>query len=284
MAMTLSEGSPAPQDAQKGASASSFYTAMRLLPPGERTAMFAIYGFCRLVDDIADDEGPSPVQRRAALKAWRGDIAAVFAGEAKPQTAGLVEPIRRFSLAQQDFLDVIDGMEMDVGEPIRAPDFETLDLYCDCVASAVGRLSVRVFGMEEAPGRELAHHLGRALQLTNILRDLDEDAAMGRLYLPAQALVHAGISATDPATVLADPRLDKAARWLAAIAHQHYRAADKVMTARPAGRLRAPRLMSAVYGAILSRMETAGWGAPRARVTLGRGAMLWILLRRGLVE
>ena len=83
---------------------------------------------------------------------------------------------------------------------------------------------------------------------------------------------------------LADPRLDKAARWLAAIAHQHYRAADKVMTARPAGRLRAPRLMSAVYGAILSRMETAGWGAPRARVTLGRGAMLWILLRRGLVE
>src|SRR3974377_933466 len=100
---------------------------------------------------------------------------------------------------------MIDGMEMYVVADIRAPDETTFDLYCDRVASAVGRLSVRVFGMEEQAGFELAHHLGRALQLTNILRDLDEDASIGRLYLPAQALRAAGICATDPLAVLASP-------------------------------------------------------------------------------
>ena len=100
---------------------------------------------------------------------------------------------------------MIDGMEMDVTETIRAPDFATLDLYCDRVASAVGRLSVRVFGMEKNDGLALAHHLGRALQLTNILRDLDEDAAIGRLYLPKEALLDAGITTTDPDAGAGEP-------------------------------------------------------------------------------
>ena len=101
--------------------------------------------------------------------------------------------MQAFGLQQADFLAVIDGMDMDVEADIRAPDLATLDLYCDRVAGAVGRLSIRVFGMEEAPGAELAHQLGRALQLTNILRDLDEDAAIGRLYLPRELLAQAGI-------------------------------------------------------------------------------------------
>jgi len=271
-----------PAELPKGASGSSFYAAMRLMPPRERAAMFAIYGFCRTVDDIADDEGPAPAERRAALAAWRADIAALYAGAPPPRTADLAGPVARYALARQDFLEIIDGMEMDVGEPIRAPSLETLDLYCDRVASAVGRLSVRVFGMDEGPGRDLARHLGRALQLTNILRDLDEDAAMGRLYLPAEALAHAGIAAGDPASVLANPSIDIACRWLAAIAHDHYRAADAVMDARPAGRLRTPRLMSAVYGEILEQMERAGWRAPRRRVKIGKAALAWIVLRRGL--
>ncbi len=118
--------------------------------------------------------------------------------------------MRDFGLRREDFLAVIDGMEMDVVDDIRAPDFATLDLYCDRVASAVGRLSVRVFGMEEQDGIALAHHLGRALQLTNILRDLDEDAAIGRLYLPREALREAGITATDPADGAGEP--DRSAR------------------------------------------------------------------------
>jgi squalene synthase HpnD len=267
---------------QSQASGSSFYAAMRLLPPAERAAMFTIYAFCRKVDDIADDPGPSPDERRTALNAWREDLDVLCAGAPGDRTGDLAEPVRRFALQKEDFLAIVDGMQMDVDETIRAPAFDKLDLYCDRVASAVGRLSVRVFGMDEAPGRDLAHHLGRALQLTNILRDLDEDAAMGRLYLPAEALAEGGIDTSDPRQVLAHPGIDAACRWVARIAHDHYRAAEGVLSARPAGRLRAPRLMSAVYGEILARMELAGWNAPRARAKIGKAALLWIMLRRGL--
>ena len=120
------------------------------------------------------------------------------------------------------------------------------------------------------------------MQFTNILRDLDEDAAIGRLYLPSDALAAAGIAQTDPIAVVGHPGIDAACRWLAAKAHDHYRAADAIMTAKPKGRLRAPRLMSAVYGTILARMETQGWAAPRRRVKLGTLTLARILVTRGL--
>src|SRR5471032_3196392 len=113
-------------------------------------------------------------------------------------------------------------MDMDVAEDIVAPDGKTLDLYCERVASAVGRLSIKVFGMEEGPGFELAHHLGRALQLTNILRDIDEDAGIGRLYLPREYLAEAGIVSLDPKTIISDPAIDGVCRRVAALAHTHY--------------------------------------------------------------
>ena len=173
-------------------------------------------------------------------------------------------------------------MDMDVAEDIRAPDLATLDLYCDRVASAVGRLSTKVFGMEDGPGFDLAHHLGRALQLTNILRDLDEDAAIGRLYLPREHLLAAGIASEHPATVLADPRIDAACRATARLAHEHYRKAEGIMQARPKGRMRTPRLMGAVYAEILRRMEDQGWAPPRVRISLPKSRLLTILLRHGL--
>ncbi|MEO8812622.1 MAG: presqualene diphosphate synthase HpnD, partial [Caulobacteraceae bacterium] len=222
-------------DPERQASGSSFYSAMRLLPPPERAAMFAIYAFCRKVDDIADDPGPTPAERRAALCEWRRDVAALHAGAAPRRLFDLVEPTRRFGLRETDFMAVIDGMEMDVDETIRAPSFEKLDLYCDRVASAVGRLSVAVFGMNDDPGLLLAHHLGRALQLTNILRDLDEDAAIGRLYLPNEALDAAGIAARAPDAVIGHPAIDRACRWLAARAHAHYTEANRILAARPVG-------------------------------------------------
>ncbi|HEY7899866.1 MAG TPA: presqualene diphosphate synthase HpnD [Caulobacteraceae bacterium] len=264
------------------ASGSSFYRAMQLLPPPERAAMFAIYGFCREVDDIADEPGASPEEQRAQLDVWRRAIDSLYGGGPSPRVRDLVEPSRRYGLAKADFLAVIDGMEMDVDGPIRRPTYAALDRYCDRVASAVGRLSVRVFGMADEPGTELAHHLGRALQLTNILRDIDEDAALGRLYLPDEALTAAGIAGDDPALVIADPRLDVAGRWLAAKAREHYRAAVDLMRRRPVGRLRAPRLMAGVYGAILAGMERTGWAPPRARVSLSKPRLAFILLTRGL--
>ena len=197
------------------ASGSSFYAGMRVLPKAEREAMFAVYGFCRQVDDIADDLEGERAERRAGLDAWRADIEALYAGRDPGRAALVAEPVRRFGLRKADFLAVIDGMQMDADEDIRAPAMAKLDLYCDRVASAVGRLSVRIFGMDDGPGEALAHHLGRALQLTNILRDLDEDAGMGRLYLPRELLDAVGMTSSDPVAVVSDPRVDAACRALA---------------------------------------------------------------------
>ena len=193
------------------AGGSSFYFAMRILGREQREAMFEIYSFCRAVDDIADGDAPRE-QRMAELAGWRRDIDALYTGAVPAGLETIARVIARFGLRRQDFLAVIDGMEMDAKADIRAPSMDELDLYCDRVASAVGRLSVRVFGMDEDDGRALAHHLGRALQLTNILRDLDEDAGIGRLYLPREALQTAGIEGYDPLSVLASPRLDAACR------------------------------------------------------------------------
>jgi phytoene synthase len=264
-------------------SGSSFYTAMKLMPKIERLAMFAIYGFCRQVDDIADDGQGTRPERAAALDQWRADLDALYAGRPASQAAFLGDAVRRYDLEKADFLTIIDGMAMDVAEDIVAPDLPTFDLYCDRVASAVGRLSVKVFGMEHEPGIKLAHHLGRALQITNILRDIDEDAEIGRLYLPRELLDEAGIAITTPAAAIADPRVDQVCQKLAIVARGHYAEADKVLAARPKGRLMTPRLMGAVYGAILDKTAAAGWAPPRARASIGKGRLLWIVLRCGLM-
>jgi squalene synthase HpnD len=264
---------------QAQVSRSSFYTAMRIMPKAEREAMFAIYKFCRLVDDIADDGTRARPQRAAELDEWRADLAALYDGRAAGRAAFLAQPVRAFGLRQADFLAVIDGMAMDVAQDIRAPDLATLDLYCDRVAAAVGRLSTCIFGMEEKPGFELAHELGRALQLTNILRDLDEDAEMGRLYLPGELLRQAGIATTDPSAAISDPRVDGACRALAARTLEHFAAADRLMRSRPRGRLLAPKLMEAVYRAMLKDMLVQGWAAPRRRVRIAKPRLLLIVVR-----
>jgi phytoene synthase len=264
------------------ASGSSFYAAMRILPREQREAMFQIYSFCRQVDDIADSDGPRP-ERLAALQQWRDDIEALYKGDPPPRLRDYVASVQRFDLKQQDFLAIVDGMEMDVPQDMRAPDLATLDLYCDRVASAVGRLSVRVFGVGEADGVLLAHHLGRALQLTNILRDLDEDAAIGRLYLPREALVEAGVTSTDPVKVIFDPAVPKACASLVARARTHFENADEVMRRNPRRVVRAPRIMSKYYRAILERLVARGFAPPRPPVRLNKIARIAIVLRYAFI-
>lgn len=255
---------------------SSFYAGMRVLPRAQREAMFEIYAFCRAVDDIADSTLPRP-ERLRQLQAWRSDIEAIYGNAPPPRLASLASVVRAFELDRADFIAVIDGMEMDAVEDIRAPEFSKLELYCDRVACAVGRLSVRVFGMEREPGRALADHLGRALQLTNILRDLDEDADVGRLYLPHEALQAAGIAATDPAAVLAHPNLASACAVVIERARIHFAEADAIM-ARTRRATRAPRLMGAVYKIILGDLLARGFTPPRHRVRVSKPRLLWILL------
>ncbi|MGY2735216.1 presqualene diphosphate synthase HpnD [Sphingomonas sp. UYP23] len=268
-----------PAQLQAQVSGSSFYAGMRVLPKVQREAMYAVYGFCREVDDIADDEVGDRPERAAALDAWRADIESLYAGGNPGRAVLVAEAVRRFALDKADFLAVIDGMAMDVERDVRWPPMAELELYCDRVASAVGRLSVKIFGMEDAVGIALAHHLGLALQFTNILRDVDEDAAIGRVYLPREALVGAGIELLDPITVVGDPRVDAAARVLAAKAHTHFAAAQAILAQRPRGHLIAPRLMAAVYAPILTRMEAEGWAPPRTRIKVNKPALIFTVLR-----
>src|ERR1051325_1376530 len=188
------------------ASGSSFYTAMRILPRAQREAMFEIYSFCRLVDDVADSTAPH-AERSLGIAEWRS-------------------------------------------------------------RSAVGRLSVRVFGVGEQDGIALAHHLGRALQLTNILRDVDEDAEIGRLYLPAEELQKAGIASTDPKTVLASPSLWQPCQAVAARALEHFKEADRIMARNPRRVVKAPKIMEEVYRVMLNGMTSRGWSPPRTRVSV----------------
>jgi squalene synthase HpnD/squalene synthase HpnC len=265
-------------DAAATASGSSFYMAMRILPREQRNAMFDVYAFCRAVDDIADEAGARG-ERLARLAQWRRDIDAIYNGAAPARLASLAQAVRVFHLAREDFIAVVDGMEMDVRADIRAPDLKTLDLYCDRVASAVGRLSVRIFGLSQDDGIALAHHLGRALQLTNTLRDLDEDAAIGRLYLPRELLEKEAIPTDDLPAALAHPALGKVCAQVAAMAADHFEKADAIMAVAPRAAARAPRIMAEAYRRILSRLKARGWQAPRAPVKLGKGEIAQILIR-----
>jgi len=272
----------APNSAAQRASGSSFYTAMRLMPKAQREAMYEIYSFCRRVDDIADDGGPRDM-RLDQLRLWRADIDALYKGSVVSRAKSLAVPVKTFKLRREDFQAIIDGMQMDVVADIRAPDWTTLDLYCDRVASAVGRLSVRIFGMEEKAGIALAHHLGRALQLTNILRDIDEDAAIGRLYLPREALRDAGIASTDPNAVAAHSNLAKACEPVIARAREHFAEADRIMKKCRRSTVRAPRIMFVAYQAILRKLVKRGFAAPRAPVKVSKPLLVLSILRYALI-
>ena len=250
----------------------SFTRGMRILPLDRRTAMHAIYAFCRRVDDIADDDG-ALVDRLQGLDQWRTRIAHLYAGQAEDAlTRVLLGAIRRYDLRQADFEAVIDGMRTDAAQRVVAPTLADLDLYCDRVASAVGRLSVRAFGDSSAEADRVAFHLGRALQLTNILRDFDEDATRGRLYLPREWLEDAAMP-LEPEAALSHPSLPLVAARMAAEADRHFASAHDAMTRCNRRAMRPARLMGATYAAILRRLvrrgwQDATWRGPEARVRL----------------
>ncbi len=261
----------------------SFYWAMRLLPQDRRNGMYAVYAFCREVDDIADDTS-SPEHKKAALAAWHAEIDALYAGHPRQLVAcALRDPVTRYRLRREDFHTVIDGMEMDAAQNIRAPDLATLDLYCARVASAVGHLSVHIFGDPSAAAHAVADALGRALQLTNILRDLDEDAQRGRLYLPREMLDRHGIRGSVPSEVLRHPALPSVCRDLAAIAERHFAEADRAMADCSRRAMRPASVMGAFYRAMLDALLRSGWRDPTRRISLSKAQKLWLVLRHGVL-
>jgi squalene synthase HpnD len=263
---------------------SSFSVAMRILPKDQRDAIFSVYRFCRSVDDIADEPQYSTrTQRIDQLRLWREEIEKIYSGRPAPWVADLDAAVRRYGLKRSDFEAVIDGVTMDAERDMRAPDWATLDLYCDRVASAVGRLSVRIFGLGAETGEALAFHLGRALQLTNILRDIDEDAAIGRLYLPFEALQTAGVPTDDPLAAAADPKLPAACTEVARRARQHFEQTEPILASAPRVAVRAPRLMAAAYRSLLDNMVSRGFAPPRVRQKPSRLRVLGALLYYGVL-
>lgn len=267
------------------AAGTSFYWAMRLLPAERRDGMYAVYAFCREVDDIADDLAVAADQKIAALAEWHTEIDALYAGRPRRLIAcALREPVRRYALRRGDFHTVIDGMEMDAASDIRAPDMATLDLYCARVAGAVGHLSVHVFGDASDDAHSVAESLGRALQLTNILRDLDEDAERGRLYLPREILEGFGVpSDATPQNVLRHPALPEVCRQVATIADGHFAAAAAAMSRCSRRAMRPAALMAAFYRAMLETMRQSDWRQPAQRVHLSKARKLGLVLRHGII-
>ena len=264
-------------------SGTSFLLGMRVLPKPRREAMYAIYAFCRAVDDIADEPGERQA-KLAGLDEWRREIERLYGGRpGHPIARALAGPLREYALPKAEFLALIDGMEMDVRDTVQAPSLDDFGLYCRRVAGAVGMLSVHVFGETGAAGRELAVVLGEALQTTNILRDLAEDAGRGRLYLPGELLDKHGVTTRDPAAVLTAPGLSPACAELAGRARGLFDRARSLLADCDRGRVRPAILMLEAYDRILTRLEARGWDRPEVPVRLSRLEKLWIALRHRLL-
>lgn len=288
--MTAFEGTLSPSDDARAhaealvrRSGTSFFWAMRMLPVEKRHAMFAIYAFCREVDDIADDPGDE-IEKRARLAQWRNELHSLYDGRPRlPVALALVGPVERYGLHQRDFQAVIDGMDMDAGKSVRIADMDELTLYCDRVACAVGRLSNRVFGIDEAMGDKIAFALGQALQLTNILRDIHEDAGIDRLYLPAALLAEHGIDDSDLQRVLDHPALPGLCQGLGRLARTRFTEARALLDQCDRRRMRPAIVMMEVYHRILVKLEQSRWQNVRAPVGLSKATKLWVALRHGFV-
>ena len=241
-------------------SGTSFYWAMRLLPKYKRDAIFAVYAFCREVDDVADEPG-TPAEKVRGLDSWQSDIDKLFVdGDAtRPITRALAASIRTFQFDKADFDAVIAGMRMDAVDRLRIADADELALYCDRVACAVGRLSCAIFGIPADTARALSKNLGDALQLTNILRDVYEDAQRDHVYLPDDLLRRHGCDATDAQALLSQPGIVNTCLELAEIAEARFVAAEAIMKECDRRAVRPAAIMKAVYHDILVNLRRRGW-------------------------
>ncbi len=260
-------------------SGTSFYQGMRILEPDRRMAMYGVYAFCRVVDDIADEPGAQE-KKRTELQQWRDRIAQLYRGRPSDAiTTVLAKPVAEYKLRQEDFIAIIDGMESDAIAEIVAPAWDDLDLYCDRVASAVGRLSVRAFGDDSPRADDVAWALGRALQFTNILRDIHEDAERGRMYLPGGWLRDAGVKMTIAIRMQNDPNLPKVCQRMAAQAHRYFKQAEAAMNDCNARAMRPARLMAASYKATLTALEKRGWTKLDQPVKVPKWRKLWFAVK-----
>ena len=264
---------------QKAAqSGSSFYYSFLFLPPERRRAITALYAFCREVDDVVDECSDANLAR-AKLAWWRAELAGSFEGHpSHPVTRALAEAIQRYGLPQELLLEIIDGMEMDLTHN-RYPDFKSLHLYCYRVAGAVGLLAAEIFGYGDRHTLKYSHDLGLAFQLTNIIRDVGEDARRGRIYLPSDELAQFGVGAEDILRARPSEAFQQLMRFQIERAGQYY---DQALAQLPAADRKAQRpglVMAAIYRTLLEEIRRDGCRVLERRVALTPIRKLWIAWR-----
>lgn len=257
------------------ASGSSFYYSFLFLPPERRRAITALYAFCREVDDVVD-ECHDPQVAAAKLDWWRLELARLYAGKAEhPVTQALQALLSQFDLPQEQLLEIIDGMEMDLTQS-RYLDFKALSLYCYRVASVVGLLAARIFGYEDRRTQKYAHDLGMAFQLTNIIRDVGEDARRGRIYLPIDELQQFDVKAADILNARYSDNFRRLMEFQIARAEQFY---DQALAQLPECDRRAQRpglAMAAIYRALLDEIRRDGCQVLTQRTSLTPLRKLWL--------
>ncbi len=260
-------------------SGTSFGAGMRILSAERRAAMYAIYAFCRKVDDIADEDG-SREEKRAGLKEWRNEIDRVYDGAPATSTGvALLEHVHRFHLPKEEFNLVIEGMEMDAEGPIIAPTMVDLFAYTRRAAGAVGMLSMPVFGAPACKASDdFALSLGDALQLTNILRDIEEDAEEGRLYLPRELLEQYDCP-LDPDAIATAPGLPDVRAALAVIARRKFAETRQALKSLDWKVLRPALLMMGVYERYLDKMTARGWANGQLKIELSKLEKTFIAAR-----
>lgn len=259
-------------------SGSSFYYSFRFLPENQRQAIIALYAFCREVDDTVDDIADKDLAA-SKLEWWREEIIRTFKGEAThPVGKSLQTALDNFDLHEEYFMEIIDGMAMDL-EQVNYPSFKNLALYCHRAASVVGLLSVEIFGYQDRATLKYAENLGMALQLTNIIRDVREDAERGRIYLPQDELVKFNVNPEDLLALQSSPELIELLKFQTTRAKSYY---QKAMHALPEGDRYTQRtglIMAAIYEATLDEIEKDGFEVMQRRVSLTPLRKLWIAWR-----
>ncbi len=263
------------------ASGSSFYYGFRFLDAPRRRAIMALYAFCREVDD-AVDECADPGVAAMKLAWWRGEVAAMYAGRpSHPVTLALAAVLPRVHLPAEQLQEIIDGMEMDL-RLARYPDFRTLNLYCYRVASVVGLLAAEIFGYTDRRTQKYAHDLGLAFQLTNIIRDVGEDARRGRIYLPQDELARFGVTEAEILARLHSDRFAELMRFQAQRARDTY---ERALSELPAVDRKAQRpglMMAAIYRTLLDEIVEDGCRVLTHRVSLPPARKLWLAARTWL--
>jgi phytoene synthase len=261
--------------AKAAQSGSSFYYSFLFLPPERRRAITALYAFCREVDDVVDECTDAGVAR-LKLAWWRGEVAQVYDGHpSHPVAVALAAVKDRFSLPQERFQEIIDGMEMDLNHAGYA-DFESLRLYCHRVASVVGLLSAEIFGYRDARTLDYARDLGLAFQLTNIIRDVGEDARRGRIYLPREEMQRHGVSAGDIVAARETANFRSLMEFQIGRAVEFYRRALETLPALDRRSQRPGLVMAAIYRTLLDEIKADGCRVLTRRTSLTPIRKLWI--------